>query len=289
MRQDSIKGEALNRDLDPAGDYFKPDNGPSERAFHLVQCGYDMLLTVCGPGFPSLDKRIRKKSEKWMPEASLFRGGQVSTTLANLTARLMEQLDGRLTENDEVRVSKAHHRRLYKALEDFYPIENHKGLIYVCLGEFMTLKKNRLREEVQTGEETGSGVRAGAASRRGPQPGPPPGSDPARMGARLFHQQRDRSTVAVSTRARLRAAPRLSDPDREAGRPRPERVPRAAVGCLAPRDASLHGVRRNGLGSRGRSRRDPCLFEGGRAGLVLPRRRAETPTEDAPANIPTGR
>ena len=80
----------------------------------------------------------------------------MSTTFANLMARLMEQLDGRLTEDDEVRVSRAHHRRLYKALEDFYPLDNHKGLISMCLGEFVTLKKNRLRDEVKSGEEVGS-------------------------------------------------------------------------------------------------------------------------------------
>lgn len=155
-RQDSIKGEALNRDLDPTGDYFKPDNGPPERAFHLVECGYDMLLTACGPGFPSLDRRTRRKATKWMPEASLYRGGQVSTLYAKLMARLMEQLDGRLTEDDEVRVSRAHHRRLYEAIEDFYPLDNQKGLISMCLGEFVTLKQNRPRWQVKSGEEVGS-------------------------------------------------------------------------------------------------------------------------------------
>lgn len=156
LRQDSIQGEALNRDLDPVGDYFKPDNGPSERAFHLVACGYDMLLTMSGPGFPSLDRRTRAKAAKWTPEVSLYRGGQVSTTLAKLMARLMEQLDGRLTEDDEVRVSGAHHRRLYEAVDDFYPVEMHKNLILMCLGEFDTLKENRLRMEVKSGEEVGS-------------------------------------------------------------------------------------------------------------------------------------
>ena len=196
-----------------------------------------MLLTVSGPGFPSLDRRTRKKAAKWMPDASLYRGGQASTTLANLMARLMEQLDGRLTEHDEVRVSRAHHRRLYKALEDFYPIENQKGLIS-CAWPSSHAQAEPPAERGPDWRGGRIGVLAGAASRRRPQPGPPPGSDPARLGTRLLHQHRDLSGVSLSARARLRTDPRLGDRDRDS------RPTATLTGFRAQQlDAWRHGMR----------------------------------------------
>ncbi len=287
LRIDSIKGEALNRDLDPARDYFKPDNGPSERAFHLVACGYDMLLTVSGQGFPTLDRRTRKKATKWMADASPYRGGQASTTLANLMARLMEQLDGRLTEDDEARVGKAHHRRLYKALEDFYPLENHKSLIFMCVGEFITLEKNRLREEVKTGEEVGSEY-AQALLR-----GEDPSQDP-----RLVQIQRDWARDFFINTATFQLSRFLLALDFELIRD-------SAIKIATPTDRDLTGFREQQLDAWRQGMR--AYMEYAEMDSAAADARGETPvyskedereslflgpadpTNDAPTNIPTGR
>jgi hypothetical protein len=155
VRADSLKGQALNRDLEPAADYFKPDNSPPERAFHLVQCGFDQLWSVCGPGYPTLERGTRKKARKFLPDNSLHRGGQASIMLARLMGRLMEQLDGRLTDEDEVRVSRGHHRRLYRVVEDFYPLEHH-SLVLGPMAEFTTLREHIVRPEVKSGQENGT-------------------------------------------------------------------------------------------------------------------------------------
>ena len=61
LGRETLKGFALDFDVDPDGDLMKPGNSPPERAFQVARSAFDLLVGISELGFPSLDRRTQKR------------------------------------------------------------------------------------------------------------------------------------------------------------------------------------------------------------------------------------
>jgi hypothetical protein len=161
LKRESLQQEALQFDLDPAGDYAKPGNSPPERAFQVLWCAFDLILSVTEVGFPSYDRRTCKRTAKWVKANLLYQAAQTSSILAHALPSLLVETDGSLSwdgsEPDDEVVGAEHHARLLTSIADFYPLVAwRKSAIEVCLGEFKVLETHKPRPEVAKGDEIGS-------------------------------------------------------------------------------------------------------------------------------------
>jgi hypothetical protein len=173
LKHNALQKQALTFDLDPELDYARPENSDPERAFHLLQCGFDLLTEIAHSGFPSLKRRGRKQGSKWVRETLLWRGTETSRFLAHVTPTLLAATGGRLTDDGED-VAEAvadpdHHLMLERSVSKFFPrelwlkppkMEGGKSrqlyppdIIDKCCAEFEVLEKRTPREEVASGEQ----------------------------------------------------------------------------------------------------------------------------------------
>ena len=123
LGRETLKGYALDFDVDPDGDYMRPGNSPPERAFQIARSAFDLLVGISERGVPSQDRKTQKRGGKWMIQNILFRGGQVSISqLAHGLPALMVRIDGALGDDEIPRVGAVEHARFLKTVEDFYPL-----------------------------------------------------------------------------------------------------------------------------------------------------------------------
>jgi hypothetical protein len=163
----ALKIQALNLDLDPDGDYARPGNRPSERAFHLLSCGFDILVAVMEEAFPAVDRRAVKTGSKWARESFVLNGAPAGAFLARAAATLLAEMHGRLSEeaDDDLEpvLDPEFHMSLRRSVEDFYPkllprkaivkVQDVQSLLDSCQAEFEVLKTGEPRKEVTEGEE----------------------------------------------------------------------------------------------------------------------------------------
>jgi hypothetical protein len=159
FKYETLKGFALDFDVDPDGDYMKPGNSPPERAFQIARSAFDLLVGISERGVPSLDRKTQKRGGKWMVQNILFRGGQTSITqLAHALPALMARIDGALGDDEFPRLGAAEHVRFLKAVEDFYPLgkgpAEHMRTTFPA--EFEVLTTHELRDDVKNGLVTGT-------------------------------------------------------------------------------------------------------------------------------------
>jgi hypothetical protein len=165
-KQESLKAYAHNFDIDAYVDYGGPGNGPRERAYHLIGCGYDAAARVVPSAFPSLDRRTRRVGEKWAREALPWNGAHAGLFMANAVPSLYAQMDGYLGAPGEDEIEPVRdpelHLSMRRAVEDFYPRSiRHQSaggaagpFIEQCLAEFVVLKTGQPRREVAEGEKS---------------------------------------------------------------------------------------------------------------------------------------
>jgi hypothetical protein len=186
LKLEVLQKHALDFDVDPEVDYARPGNSPPERAFHLLGCGFDLLIAIADKGFPSLDRRTRQRGGKWIQEELVLLGREPSQFLAHAIPALFAASRGRLDNSDqegnEELFDPEHHRALGRTLADFYPLPKEieispeeraarkaKGLyapggperrrqvfrhvLDECLAEFHVMERHQPREEVARGVE----------------------------------------------------------------------------------------------------------------------------------------
>jgi hypothetical protein len=163
-KRDALRSHALNYDLDPELDYCRAGNRPSERAFELLSCGFDMVVVMMDSAFPSLDRGASKTGSKWAREALLWSGVHAGGFMARASAALLARMRGRLGEDaaDAVEAipDPEFHMSLRRSVEDFYPrIRNSAAehnvvpLLEACEAEFDVMEKGKPREEVSEGDQ----------------------------------------------------------------------------------------------------------------------------------------
>lgn len=164
-KQRALRIHALNFDLDPDLDYFRPGNRPPERAFQVLSMGFDMAAVMMDKAFPSLDKRTVKKGRNWALEALLVNGVHCGTFLSRAAFALLARMRGWSGEDAEDGVEVVPDPRIHLSLkasiEDFYSLVRHSSAIYdvkpllaACEAEFVVMETGEPREEVAEGEES---------------------------------------------------------------------------------------------------------------------------------------
>jgi hypothetical protein len=159
LRREALKRLALRYDLEPDGEYHKPGNGPSERAFHLVQCGFDLTVALFKSGFPALDRRTQRRSAKYGLD-NLIYGYAVSVLSGYCLPWLMVNTNGRLLDMDQTDgvVGREDHERLLRSIAEFFPLSPRQAQAFPSFtDEFKVLETREPRDPVAEGEETGTG------------------------------------------------------------------------------------------------------------------------------------
>jgi hypothetical protein len=172
LKRAALQAHALKYDLDPSQDYGRPGNSPAERAFHLLSCGFDMLLVVLGPdGFPSLHSRTRKRGSKWVRQRLPWQGAAGAGVMARAVPALLAAMGGRIGDDAEGGaepvVDPQFHLALKRSVDDFFSAPG-KAVLQLpftgfpdkavlreldqCTAEFAVLESGKPREEVARGE-----------------------------------------------------------------------------------------------------------------------------------------
>jgi hypothetical protein len=165
VKLQALQPHAYKFDVDALGDHARPGNKPSECAYHLLSCGFELLITMMDCAFPSFDKGVQKLARKRMREHLLFKGAETAGFLARATPTLSALMGGPLSDEGEdaaeAVVDPEYHLFLRQTVEDFYP--NFKltqftkvDRLVTCMGEFEVLEKGEPREEVAAGDEPAS-------------------------------------------------------------------------------------------------------------------------------------
>jgi hypothetical protein len=166
-KYETLKVYALKYDIEPRFDYGRPGNSPPERAFHLLCCGYDMLLVFMGAAFPSLNRRAAKTGSKWSREAVRWNGANASGFMARVTATLFAEMRGHLGDGAEDDIEAVEepefHLSMRRSVEDFFPRfranaaasakDQVDELVEACAAEFEVMRTGKPRSEVAEGEE----------------------------------------------------------------------------------------------------------------------------------------
>jgi hypothetical protein len=170
LRRESLKRLALAYDLEPDGDYHKPGNSASERAFHLVQCGFDLTVSLFKSGFPTVDRRTQRRSAKFGLD-NLIYGYRVAVLAGYCLPWLMMNTDGRLLDmdDDEGVVGREHHEALLRSIAEFFPLSGKQATSFQMFpDEFKVLETHEPRDRVA--ERAATGTRYSEALMRGENP-----------------------------------------------------------------------------------------------------------------------
>jgi hypothetical protein len=168
QKYQALKIQALNLDLDPGADYARPGNRPSARAFHLLSCGFDMLVTVMEDAFPGIDRRSVKTGSKWAREGFALNGAPAGAFFACAIATLLANMGGWISEDAEDDLAPVldpeFHLSMRHSVEDFYPklrprraivkVQDVASLLEACMAEFVVLRTGEPREEVTAGDHS---------------------------------------------------------------------------------------------------------------------------------------
>jgi hypothetical protein len=164
---EALEAYALKYDLEPRFDHGRLGNSPPERAFHLLCCGFDMLIVLMASGFPSLDRRTMKNAAKWTREALVWNGANAAGFTARVCATLFAEMRGRLGDGAEDDVDAVEepqfHLSLRRSVEDFFPLFQARRaaagsgqvdpLVEACEAEFEVMRTGKPRKEVADGTE----------------------------------------------------------------------------------------------------------------------------------------
>lgn len=166
VKYETLKKYAFLYDIEPRFDYGRPGASPPERAFHLLCCGYDMLVVFMQLAFPSLQRRTFKTGTKWITEGLMWNGAASGGFLARATPTLLAltggNLDGLVQDDIEPVDDPDLHHFLRRSVEDFYPLilarkaavqGDVDPLVEACSEEFEVMKTGKPREAVAEGTE----------------------------------------------------------------------------------------------------------------------------------------
>jgi hypothetical protein len=158
-REMALKSDALTFDLEIDGDYMRSDLRPSERAFQLLWCSFDLLLAITNGPFPAIGRHSAKGS-KYMRQDLFLYGGKAARFLAHAFPTLLEATQGCLasrTERLDPELPPEHFGVLAEVVKDFYPLaKGEPQLLVDALAEFRLLEAKEMRPAVAKGEAPGS-------------------------------------------------------------------------------------------------------------------------------------
>jgi hypothetical protein len=147
---------ADERGLDYEREVLDPGNGPDREAFHCVICGSGLLSAYTYPeGFPSADRRTKRRGAKWMTRSFASEGGRraavfLAQALATLLAESVRQAGHEADAERQLAF-----RRL---IQEIYPLDQEAlGQLEACRAEYRTFDTHEVRREIMIGVETGTG------------------------------------------------------------------------------------------------------------------------------------
>jgi len=154
----TIKHLALQYDLEPEGDYARPDNSPPARAFQIINCAFDLAVEIARSGIPSTDRRAQKRGGKWMIENMHLQSGPdgvmlLAHALPTVLARTGGDLGGAI---DRPTSSVEQHEKMLATVADFYPLTLDAQHLKDGLAEYAVIKDHEPRAVVAAGKEEGS-------------------------------------------------------------------------------------------------------------------------------------
>jgi hypothetical protein len=159
IRATALKWSALKYELDIENDYARPDNTPPERAFQVLNSGFDLAVEIARSGIPSVDRRTQKRGAKWMIEDIPFREGPIGVNMLaiGMPAVLARTGGDLLGAIDGPTASVEQHRKLEASVSDFYALPaNYNPIMVAALAEYDVMETKRPRPQVFNGLEPGT-------------------------------------------------------------------------------------------------------------------------------------
>jgi hypothetical protein len=154
IKFDVLKPHAYKFDVELQDDLVRPGNSPPERAFVVLSCAFELLVTLAEVAFPALDRKTRRRGAKWTRQSLLFLGGDAAVMLANAMTNLLVHTEGRLALDEPPVVGVEEHRRLRDAVHSFYPVPTARSAFLPgCEEEFRVMESHQPRQPVAEGEQ----------------------------------------------------------------------------------------------------------------------------------------